>query len=170
VPALRRSLLCTAVSPGQRIAIIVLALVILAGGFVLANGAQDDEDDAPQQTQAQSAPPSTLGETGPSEPENPAATAPEETEQPAPRVETIRMRDRGPVGDPRTIEFESGDTVRLRFTSDVAEEIHIHGYDKYVQVPAGGTARTRFKANAEGIFEVEAHSTGELLAKLQINP
>ena len=168
MPALRRSLPSTPVSPGQRIAVIVLALVILAGGFVLASSSQDDDKDTATQTQA--APPSTLGETGPSEPENPAATTPPETEQPAPRVETIRMRDRGPVGEPRTIEFESGDTVRLRFTSDVAEEVHIHGYDKYVQVPAGSSARTRFKADAEGIFEVEAHSTGELLAKLQINP
>lgn len=155
-------------NPGQRIAVLALAAVVLVGGFLLARGSGDEGDDTAQTTQA--APASTVGETAPNEPEHPAATAPEETEVPAPRVETIRLRDRAPVGEPRTIEFDSGETVRLRFVSDVAEEIHIHGYDRYVQVPGGGSARTRFEADAEGIFEIEAHSSGELLAKLQINP
>ena len=74
------------------------------------------------------------------------------------------------MGDPKTLEFDSGDTVRLRFRSDTATEIHVHGYDKELEVPAGGTARTSFEANAEGIFEIEDHGTGELLAKLQVNP
>ena len=80
------------------------------------------------------------------------------------------MRGRGPVGEPRTIRYGSGDTVRLRFRSDVAEEVHIHGYDRYVQVPAGGSAGARFKADAEGIFEIESHGSGELLAKLEVRP
>ena len=158
-------------SSTQRIVILVVAAVILAGGFVLAQGSGDDDekDDAAQTTQP--APASTVGETGPQEPENPAATTPETTEQPPPpRVDTIRIRDNGPVGDPKTIEYDSGETVRLRFTSNTASEIHIHGYDKYVNVPAGGSARTRFKAEAEGIFEIEDHGTGAILAKLQVSP
>lgn len=63
-----------------------------------------------------------------------------------------------------------GDTVRLRLRSDVAEEDHIHGYDEYVDVPAGGTATARFEADAEGIFEIESHGSGELLAKLEVRP
>ena len=158
-------------SPRARIAIIVAALVVLAGGFVLASGASDD-DEKPQAGTTQSAPPSTVGETAPSEPENPAATAPAETSPaaPGPRVERIRIRDGRPAGDPQTLEYESGETVHLRFDSNKASEIHIHGYDKYVDVPAGGSARTRFEADAEGIFEIEEHGTGELLAKLQVTP
>jgi hypothetical protein len=159
------------VSSGQRILILVVAAVILIGGFVLAQGSSDDdEDDAAQTTQP--APASTVGETGPQEPENPAATAPATTEAapPPPRVETVPIEGGGPVGDPKTLEYDSGETVRLRFTSDAAAEVHIHGYDKVLAVPADGSARTRFKANAEGIFEIEEHGTGELLAKLQVNP
>ncbi len=158
-------------SSTQRIVILVIAVVILAGGFVLAQGSGDDEDkdDAAQTTQP--APASTVGETAPNEPENPAATTPETSEQPPPpRVETIRIKGKAPVGEPKTLEFDSGETVRLRFTSDTAEEVHIHGYDKYVDVPANGSARTRFKADAEGIFEIESHGSGELLAKLQVSP
>ena len=81
------------------------------------------------------------------------------------------MKGRAPVGDPQTFEYEKGDTIRLRFISDVAEEIHVHGFDEYVQVPGGGTPKTaRFKADLEGIFEVEAHSSGEILAELEIRP
>ena len=80
------------------------------------------------------------------------------------------MRDRAPVGDPPTLEFDSGDTIRLRFRSNVAEQVHIHGFDRYVDVPAGGTKTDRFEASIEGIFEVEAHGSGELLAKLRIDP
>lgn len=60
--------------------------------------------------------------------------------------------------------------MRPRFESNDAAEVHIHGYGKTVNVPAGGTARTRFKANAEGIFEIEEHHSEELLAKLQVQP
>jgi FtsP/CotA-like multicopper oxidase with cupredoxin domain len=136
--------------------------VVLVGGFALASGSGDDE---PQPTE----PTTTVApETNAS-----AATAPRETQPPPPpppRVETIRIRDRAPVGDPPTLEFDSGDTVRLRFRSNVAEEVHIHGFDRYVDVPAGGVKTDRFEADIEGIFEIESHGSGELLAKLRINP
>jgi hypothetical protein len=80
------------------------------------------------------------------------------------------MRGRAPVGEPKTLEFERGDTMRLRFRSDVAEEVHVHGFDDYVDVPAGGEKRYTKKADLEGIFEVEAHGLGRALAKLKITP
>ncbi len=149
---------------GQRIAILAVAAVVLVGGVLLARSAGDDDtaNVPPEPTQT------VTPDTTPS-----AATAPREPERqapPPPRVELIRIRGRAPVGEPQTLRFESGDTVRLRFRSDVAEEVHIHGYDKYVDVPAGGTATARFEAEAEGVFEVESHGSGELLAKLEVTP
>ena len=149
--------------PAQRIAILAVAAVVLVGGFLLAQGAGDEAVAPTEPTQT------VTPDTGPS-----AATAPREPEgqsPPPPRVEVIRMRGRAPVGEPRTLRYERGDTIRLRFTSDVAEEVHVHGFDRYVDVPAGGTPKTaRFEANLEGIFEVESHGSGELLAKLEIRP
>jgi hypothetical protein len=159
------------VSSGQRIAILLVAAVVLIGGFVLAGSAGDDDDsDRETQTAAQPAQTESGGtaDTDTGTATEPAATT--EAAPPPPRVETIRMRGRAPVGEPQTLEYESGDTIRLRFRSDVAEEVHIHGYDKYVDVPANGSARTRFKADLEGIFEVESHGSGEILAKLEIRP
>jgi hypothetical protein len=150
------------VRPGQRIAILAVAVVVLVGGFLLARGTGDDEPRPSEPTQTVAA------DTAPS-----AATAPRETQPaapPAPRVETIRIRGRAPVGEPQRLRYESGETIRLRFRSDVAEEVHIHGYDEYVDVPAGGSATARFEGELEGVFEIESHGSGELLARLEVSP
>jgi hypothetical protein len=160
------------VSAGQRIGILVAAVVVLAGAFVIARGSDDEGGPESARTQGEqtvSQPAEdgtvTSGESG-------GTTAPAETQpaEPAPRVDIVRIRDLGPVGGPKTITYDSGDTVRLRFRSDQAAEVHLHGYDRTVDVPANGSRRLTFKANAEGIFEIEEHHSGELLAKLQVEP
>ena len=154
---------------GQRIAIILAALVVLAGGFFIARGSSDD----PSPAEVTETSEGTGGAEAPAT--TPATTTPEAATQeeapPPPRVETIRIRDGKPAsGEARTLKFDSGETVRLRFSSNAASEVHIHGYDKYVDVPAGGAATARFKADAEGVFEIESHGSGELLAKLPVAP
>jgi hypothetical protein len=96
----------------------------------------------------------------------------ETTKRQAPkeRVEGIAIKDGGPVGDPPTLEYEKGDMIVLRLSADAEEEVHIHGFDKTVDVPLRGATVTRFRANIEGIFEIEAHGSGKLLAKLEIRP
>ena len=54
--------------------------------------------------------------------------------------------------------------------SDQPGEVHIHGYDKYLDLEADKPARTRFKADLEGIFEVENHDTAAQIAELRVNP
>jgi hypothetical protein len=148
---------------GSRIALLVVALVILVGGIVFATSSGEDEpetDGATQAAETRPAPDEATGRGGTATQQAP----------PPPRVESVRIRDGRPVGNARTLKFERGDTIRLRFSSNAASEVHIHGFDKYVNVPAGGTARARFKANLEGVFEVEDHGTAALLAKLEIRP
>ncbi len=45
--------------------------------------------------------------------------------------------------------------MRFRVESDVADEIHVHGYDLKKDVPAGGSVSFSFPASIEGVFEVE---------------
>ena len=63
-----------------------------------------------------------------------------------------------------------GDDVVLVVTSDVADEIHLHGYDKSKDVPAGGTIRLPFMATLPGRFEVELEQRGVQIADLTVNP
>ncbi|MDQ4090934.1 MAG: hypothetical protein M3163_11630 [Actinomycetota bacterium] len=58
--------------------------------------------------------------------------------------------------------------VTIRVTSDVAEEVHVHGYDKRVNVAAGGTAEVAFVANIPGVFEVEFERSHKLLFTLEV--
>ena len=148
-------------APRQRIVLLIVAAVILVGGILLASATGGDGDPGTPETTTQADSPPSGGETTTRE-DTPAPTPP-------PRVETIRIRDGGPAGGEQTLEYESGDTIRLRFVSDAPGEVHIHGFDRYVQV--GTTPKTtRFKANLEGIFEVEEHGSGEILATLEIRP
>jgi hypothetical protein len=60
--------------------------------------------------------------------------------------------------------------VRLRVVSDVADEIHLHGYDLKKDVPAGGSVTFSFTADIEGVFEVELEGRGEQIAQLTVRP
>jgi hypothetical protein len=149
-----------------RIALLAVAAVILVGAFVVLGTGGEDDGANPETTGAQQqaqTEPTTEAVENPNQPET-------REKPPAPRVERVRMRDGGPAGEPRRITFESGDTIRLRFTSNVDDEVHIHGYEKTLRVPGGGAGTISFKAGAEGRFEIESHTTNRLLATLEVRP
>ena len=60
-----------------------------------------------------------------------------------------------------------GETVTLRFTSDVADEVHIHGYDIYVDLAPGETGEVSFPADIPGTVEIELHNGGRAIASLE---
>jgi hypothetical protein len=62
-----------------------------------------------------------------------------------------------------------GDQVVLVVSSDTADEVHLHGYDLSVDVPAGGTVRLPFTATDPGRFEVELEHTGVQIAEITVN-
>lgn len=83
---------------------------------------------------------------------------------------TIVVKDGEPVGGVQELEYSAGDQIRFEVDSDVAEEIHVHGYDLMKDVPAGGTISFSFPAEIEGIFEVELEGRKEQIAELRVNP
>lgn len=149
------------VSNRQRIVLLAIAAVVLVGGIALATatGGDDDPKQAGGTDTTQSGARTTAGETSSQEKPEPAA-----------RVDTVRIKGGKPAGAPKTLRWERGDTIALRFTADRPGEVHVHGYDKEVGVGPGGAKVVRFKATLEGIFEIEDHGTNELLAKLEVRP
>lgn len=103
----------------------------------------------------------TTGEKAPST----GGTANEGTSAPA-----IVVRNGEPVGGVRELEYGAGEEVRFRVRSDVADEVHVHGYDVMQEVPAGGSVSFSFPADIEGIFEVELEEHQEQIAELRVNP
>lgn len=85
-------------------------------------------------------------------------------------VTTIVVKNGEPVGGVQELEYNAGDQIRFDVSSDVADEIHIHGYDLMKDVPAGGSVSFSFPAEIEGIFEVELEGLKEQIAELRVNP
>lgn len=97
-------------------------------------------------------------------------TVTEPPERGRPTVRTINVRGGKPRAGVQKLSYRKGQTVNVVITSDTADEVHVHGYDIYTDVPAGGRARVRFKADAAGIFEIEMHGSGQQIASLRVNP
>jgi hypothetical protein len=75
-----------------------------------------------------------------------------------------------PVGGIRKLKVNKGDRVRFAVTSDVADEIHVHGYDFMKDVKAGGTVRFDFPAKIDGSFVIELEKRKEQIASLEVQP
>lgn len=99
-------------------------------------------------------------------------TASETTTTAAPKpVEVAIVVENGaPKGGIVRKTVSKGDHVVLVVTSDVADEIHLHGYDMKKDVPAGGTIGLPFTATLPGRFEVELEQRGVQIADLTVNP
>jgi hypothetical protein len=69
-------------------------------------------------------------------------------------------------GGRKTVKL--GDTVRVQVIADTKDEVHLHGYDKKVDVASGMPASLMFTADVPGIFEVELESRGLKLLDLVI--
>jgi hypothetical protein len=152
-----------------RLTIIVVALVGLAAAFVSLRPSDDDPAPATESAATSTAPAETSATTTGEETATPPPTT--AAAPPKPKSPFIRTRGGKLVGKVRTLKFESGDDVVFRVLSDITEEIHVHGYDKYVDLKPGKTATVRIEnAKLEGVFEVELHGTAEEIVRLEVSP
>ena len=72
------------------------------------------------------------------------------------------------TGDTGRVPVPVGDYVTLTITSDVADEVHVHGYDRTTALTPGTPAELTFDATIPGVFEVELHEAGTVLLSLQV--
>ena len=64
------------------------------------------------------------------------------------------------LGTADTIRVRKGDHVELRWSSDQAIALHLHGYDIEAKVAPQSPAVMSFKANLAGRFPVSEHRHG----------
>ena len=115
----------------------------------------------------------TLGGCGHGASTAPGADAGASAKPPAAStVRTISIKVRGgkASGDTGRIAVPQGTPIVLSVSSDVADEIHVHGYDLKKDVSKGGSVTFNFKATIEGRFEVELENAGTQIANLEVTP
>jgi hypothetical protein len=134
-------------------AVVVVALI--AAAMVLFVVLRDDDGDADGATTT------------------PAATTTQQQErkpEPKPEVTTIVVKGGEPVGGVQELEYTRGDEIRFDVEADIAEEVHVHGYDVIEEVAPGEVARFDFPADIEGGFEVELEGSHTQIAELTVEP
>jgi hypothetical protein len=65
----------------------------------------------------------------------------------------------------KDIRITQGDVLELVFTTDESAELHLHGYDIYLNVEPGTPAVLRVDAKITGRYPLEAHRFGSAVAE-----
>jgi hypothetical protein len=141
-----------------RIALILAAVLVAVGAGVVIGTGGDGKKSGTSAAATTTTPTSTAKTTT-----TPAQPAP-------PPVPTVRLVGGKPVGGVQTLEFKSGKPARFVVTSNAKAQIHLHGYDIEKTVPAGGRATWSFQASGQGVFELESHTTSQVVAKVKVVP
>jgi FtsP/CotA-like multicopper oxidase with cupredoxin domain len=63
-------------------------------------------------------------------------------------------------GTTTTIRVKRGDSVILRWRTDEAVSVHVHGYDIQAKLSPASSTRMRFEAGVAGRFAITAHDFG----------
>ena len=81
---------------------------------------------------------------------------------------TLVLADGEVTGDTPLARLTAGRPVRLTVTSDVADELHVHGVDETLALEPGRPAVLAFTPTSPGRFEVELHEARRVLTRLQV--
>jgi heme/copper-type cytochrome/quinol oxidase subunit 2 len=85
-------------------------------------------------------------------------------------VRNIQVKGGKPVGGIQPLEFNKGETIKFQVTSDVSDEIHVHGYNLMKDVSPGHPVTFSFPGKIDGEFEVELEGRKQQIASLKVNP
>lgn len=151
----------------RKVALIAASLGLLVALF-LALRPQNDGAVAP----ATSSVATTTAPAPATTAEQPPATTTAVTGSPGPGTIHIdyAIADGKPVGGIGRDSVTRGRIVVIRVTSDVADEVHLHGYDLTVDVAPGAPATIRFTADVPGRFELELENLHLPVAELEVRP
>jgi hypothetical protein len=151
------------VSRTQRLTFLAIAAVIAVVAVVVLVAADSGSDEQEATTGAQAtATPSPTETASPGE--TPTET-PEPTPTPKPKPPLVVAG-----GEVDKLRFKQDETIRFRVRSDVADHVHVHGYDLFKDVEPGKTITFSFPAEITGIFEIELEDRGEEIAQLRVDP
>lgn len=151
----------------RKVALVAASLGLLVSLFLALR--PDDEDAAPATT----APATTA--TAPAT--TPTTTAAATTNQTTTDQMTTEAAEE-PVlvdidagsGKIARVKVDRGRRVVLTVSADVADSVHLHGYDLQAGVAPGRPAKLSFRAERPGVFELELEERGAMIAELTVEP
>ena len=82
----------------------------------------------------------------------------------------LMIKDKKIISGPTTISVIQGQEVNLKIISDENEELHVHAYDKSIQLIANQMATLTFTANTSGRFPFELEMSQTELGVLEVQP
>jgi hypothetical protein len=147
----------------RKVALIAASLGLLVSLFFALRPDDDDGDAAPATTAETTAPVTT---EAPPE----TTTAATTTQGPGTVRITYTITGGVPEGGIARDSVARGRIVVITVTSDVGDEVHLHGYDLTAEVAPGAPATIRFTADAPGRFEIELEQSGVQIAELEVRP
>ena len=127
----------------------------------------DGDDDSANPPPPPPNPPTTPTTVATQPPPPPPPTTPK-----PPTVVQVPIVVRGgkPVGGIKRVTVAKNRRVVLVVRSDVADEIHLHGYDISRDVTPGTPVRLPFRATIPGRFEAELEERGLQIADITVKP
>jgi heme/copper-type cytochrome/quinol oxidase subunit 2 len=135
-------------TPARRMALVAAAAVIAVVLFIVLK---------PNDTSKKQSSTPTTATTANGKPASPA-------------VPNVVVKNAKPVGGIKDLTFNKGDDIKFKITSDVADEIHVHGYDLMKDVAPGHPVTFSFPGKIDGEFVVELEGRKQQIASLRVNP
>jgi hypothetical protein len=144
----------------RRLSAALTGAVVLTAGFALASCGSDEDASGTTETTSQTTLTTTTTATTTQSP------------PPPPRPTEIRVRVVNGVPESGIVRetVDKGDRLALIVTSDVADHVHVHGYDLFRDLVPGRRARIAFRARLAGRFVVELEDRHAQIAELTVDP
>lgn len=135
------------------LAVLVVGATASACGKATTDGALPK--DTPPASQAAAASQTATPTSGP-------------IQMPSDEVVRIEVSGGRVAGGPRRVEAPVGDEVTSVVSGDVADTVHLHGYDVEVPIAPGQPATLTVTANIPGVFEIELEESKVKIGELAV--
>ena len=141
---------------------VVAGAAVLAAGLFLALRPDGDREREPT-----ASPPAATPRVSTRPPARTTTGARPRTHDVVARISIRLNRGHPPV---RRVRAVKGQRVVLHVGADVADEVHVHGYDVRARVAPRRPARLRFRTRLVGRFDVELEERHLPIARLEVRP
>ena len=93
-----------------------------------------------------------------------------QTQNTGPTVVEVNFDSKNPSFAAQTYQVAEGASVKLKVTSDIADELHFHGYDLHSDLESGKQGEIDFTADKTGRFEFELEDHKITLGVIEVYP